>query len=119
MNRCQGKNSYGKKCRTRINPNNNDQLFCCKAHQPFNYEQLKSTCPICCESFNFSKSNVIILKCNHIHHTDCINEWLKYYQDNDMPKSTEFIKYIQCPLCREITKSIKINPNKKRKKYLK
>lgn len=119
MNRCQGKTQNGIKCRTRINPKNEDQLFCCKSHQPFNYDQLKTSCSICCEKFNISKLNIIILNCNHVHHAICIDEWLEYYKYNNMPKSTKYIKYIQCPLCRDITKSIKINPNKNRKKYLK
>lgn len=43
------------------------------------------SCAICTSKFE-SGENITILLCNHILHTDCISEWVKYKSE--------------CPLCR-------------------
>lgn len=71
------------------------------------YKQiLNKECSICLEviqikkkKFNF-RNNFIKLKCNHIFHKSCINEWYKVCKN----KKTELI----CPYCRNI---ININDN--------
>lgn len=41
-------------------------------------------CPICL--MNYNKEGIKLVKCQHVFHNDCLNEWL-HYNDN-------------CPLCR-------------------
>mgnify|MGYP001464308136 CR=1 FL=1 len=44
-----------------------------------------TNCPICLDDFNKEKE-IIVLKCDHIYHKECIIEWVKMN--------------ISCPLCR-------------------
>ena len=48
----------------------------------------KLNCSICLECINKSKSNSSTLKCNHIFHLGCINEWSKVSKT--------------CPICRAV-----------------
>ena len=48
----------------------------------------KLNCSICLESINKPKSNSSTLKCNHIFHLGCINEWSKVSNT--------------CPICRAV-----------------
>lgn len=99
MNRCIFiKNN--KECRVKTKNNN---LFCCKSHEPFNNEIVNDGCFICTDKIE--KSNEILyFKCNHAVHKPCYNKWLDYSTYNEPI----------CIICRKITYS---NTNKENKKY--
>jgi hypothetical protein len=87
VNRCNGFNSRGKKCRTRIE---NNQLFCCEQHKPLNYSEVIDECPICYAKINKESNQVYILRCSHMFHYSCIQQW--FNKDNTRR---------MCPMCRQ------------------
>jgi hypothetical protein len=74
MNRCIGftKNNY--KCRAKTKNNN---LFCCKSHEPLNKEILENNCFMCMDKI-INKNEILYFKCRHIVHKPCYLEWLEY-----------------------------------------
>jgi len=74
MNRCIGftKNNY--KCRAKTKNNN---LFCCKSHEPLNKEILDNNCFMCMDKI-INRNEILYFKCRHIVHKPCYLEWLKY-----------------------------------------
>ena len=48
-------------------------------------EHLDKSCVICKSDFEFN-DKITVLECKHIHHTECITEWVKYKSE--------------CPTCR-------------------
>lgn len=104
IKRCIAYNKRGKRCRTRLSENN--KYFCCEKHIPPNYETIKESCYICSNELKIE--NMIILRCNHIHHIGCLSEWFQMTSESD--------NTFQCPLCRQdifIDYSIKKNKKKK------
>lgn len=73
IKRCFAYNKYGKLCRTKIN---NEQLFCCDAHNPINDDILKG-CFLCMEEIK-DTNEIIYLKCRHAFHKPCYLEWLDF-----------------------------------------
>lgn len=53
-------------------------------------------CSICMEKFE-KDNKIIILECDHVLHTDCIKEWVKYKSE--------------CPVCRKNIDTTDINEN--------
>jgi hypothetical protein len=74
MNRCCAYNKNLKKCRAKTPENN---LFCCKSHEPINNEILRDGCFMCSEKI-INSSEIIYFKCRHAFHKICYEEWLKY-----------------------------------------
>lgn len=58
---------------------------------------IKEKCAICKEDFELEE-NITSLLCNHILHTDCISEWVKYKSE--------------CPVCRQQIQTIDTLENK-------
>ena len=88
MNRCIFiKNN--KQCRAKTKNNN---LFCCKSHEPINSEIVTDGCFICMDKIE--KSNEILyFKCNHAVHKPCYTKWLDFSTYNENI----------CIICRTIT----------------
>lgn len=74
MNRCIAYNKNNKKCRTKTATN---ELFCCEAHKPINQELFEEGCFVCYQK-EFQPNELIYLKCKHVFHKECYQEWLKY-----------------------------------------
>lgn len=89
--RCISYNKKKKRCRTRLGKN--QKYFCCDKHKPPNYDMIKESCYICSKELKIE--DMIILKCNHIHHLSCLDEW---YQTTDERDG----KSLKCPLCRQV-----------------
>ena len=89
ITRCISYNKKGKRCRTRLAADK--KFFCCDNHIPPNYDMVKESCYICSEKLEIK--DMIILKCNHIHHINCLAEWFQISSEND--------ETIKCPLCRK------------------
>lgn len=62
-----------------------DQKSYCKRHF-FNKEMLTNTCPICFEDYG-NKQHHILLKCDHLFHQKCLNDWVSHGGNT-------------CPVCR-------------------
>lgn len=82
--RCIGFLKSGKKCRYRLGSNNRIfKFFCCDEHVPFNSEFFEQGCNICMDD-NLQTSEIKILKCGHVIHKPCLEEWKKNrYDDTD------------------------------------
>jgi len=106
VNRCLGYNKKRKRCRTRISDKNNN--FCCSGHKPPNYEIIKECCYIC--SDNVKIEDMIVLKCNHIHHIKCLVEWFNITHERG--------EDLQCPLCRLILYSGDVDKKIKKEKFM-
>tara|TARA_B100000674_G_scaffold272685_1_gene225175 strand:+ start:315 stop:650 length:336 start_codon:yes stop_codon:yes gene_type:complete len=89
ITRCISYNKKGKRCRTRLTKER--KYFCCDKHIPPNYEMVKESCYVCSKEIDIK--DMIILKCNHIHHISCLAEWFQV--------STENNENLSCPLCRQ------------------
>ena len=74
MSRCQSLTKNNKRCRAIIK---NNQLFCCKNHEPINNEIIINGCCMCMEKISSSK-DIIYLNCKHAFHKPCYNEWLTF-----------------------------------------
>jgi hypothetical protein len=74
MNRCQSLTKNNKRCRAIIK---NNQLFCCKNHEPINNEIISEGCCMCMEKIESTK-DIIYLNCKHAFHKPCYNEWLTF-----------------------------------------
>ena len=101
MNRCQSLTKNNKRCRAIIKDN---QLFCCKNHEPINNEIISDGCCMCMEKISSSK-DIIYLNCKHAFHKPCYNEWLTF--------ST--YEGAICIICRS-NKAVTIPINKKKSK---
>ena len=55
------------------------------------------TCNICTENIDKNKNNIIILKCGHEYHNNCITEWFNVIEDQ--PNIYTFGR--NCPYCRK------------------
>ena len=100
IKRCISYNKKKKRCRTRLGEDK--EYFCCDKHIPSNYEMIKESCYICSEELKIE--DMYILRCNHIHHINCLVEWFKVSRNNN--------GIFECPLCRQ---EIFINLNKNQK----
>lgn len=96
--RCLGYSKNNNKCRAIIK--NNNKFFCCKNHEPLNNDILINGCFICMEKI-IDRKDILFLKCNHMLHKPCYNDWLKYSTYKDLI----------CMICRK-----EINKNKEKKK---
>ncbi len=76
MNRCIGYTKTKKKCRN-ILKNAKYNYFCCEEHLPFNIDILEDGCFLCMET-NLKKEELKMLKCNHLIHLSCYEEWKKH-----------------------------------------
>jgi len=81
--RCIGykiKDGVRNKCRNKIRINKEEislvDYFCCNEHKSKNIEDLMECCDMCGEEVN-KLEEVIILKCNHAYHTNCIVTWFR------------------------------------------
>lgn len=74
MNRCPSKTINNKRCRAIIKDNN---LFCCKGHEPINKDIIDNGCFMCMEKIEKS-NDILFLKCNHAFHKSCYFEWLQF-----------------------------------------
>lgn len=74
VNRCMGYTQSGKKCRTRLR--NNQYLFCCESHKPYNKEILEDGC-FCCMEKIINHKDGIFFKCRHLVHKSCYVEWAR------------------------------------------
>jgi len=74
MNRCPAFNKNNKKCRS-LTKNNN--LFCCKDHEPINNNIINDGCFICMDKI-VNSNDIIYFKCKHAFHKGCYIEWLKF-----------------------------------------
>lgn len=91
VNRCMGYTKSGKKCRTRLR--NNQYLFCCEDHKPYNAEILEEGC-FCCMEKIINHKDGLFFKCKHLVHKSCYIEWSKSENNTyEVPI---------CILCREI-----------------
>lgn len=92
-----------KQCRAKTKNNN---LFCCKGHEPINKELLHNGCFICMEKIEKS-SELLYFKCHHAVHKPCYIDWL------------EFSTYEEpiCMICRNVAfvRKVEIKKNKKYK----
>ena len=98
--RCIGYTKNNKKCRTRFKKSAN-KFFCCKDHEPLNMELFTDCCIMCSEKVVDIKE-VVVLRCNHAFHKNCLMEWYQYSTDD----------ILNCPLCR---KELSCQPKKKSK----
>ena len=89
IKRCISYNKKGKRCRTRLGKDK--EYFCCEQHKPPNYEMIKESCYICSKELKIE--DMVILRCNHIHHIDCLAEWCQVSSDR--------YETLKCPLCRQ------------------
>jgi hypothetical protein len=90
-----------KQCRAKTK---NNDLFCCKNHEPINKELVENGCFICMEKIE--KSNELLyFKCHHAVHKPCYIDWL------------EFSTYEEpiCVICRNVTYPRKIEHTKTKK----
>ncbi len=76
MNRCIGYTKTNKKCRN-ILIEAKYQFFCCNEHLPFNIDILEDGCFLCMEK-DIKKSELKMLKCKHLIHIPCYEEWKKH-----------------------------------------
>ena len=74
MNRCIGYNKNNHKCRAKTK---NNQLFCCKQHEPINNDLVDTGCFICMDKIT-SANEMIYFKCSHVFHKSCYFEWLNF-----------------------------------------
>jgi len=95
--RCLGYSKNNNRCRAIIK--NNNKFFCCKKHEPLNNDILINGCFICMEEIT-DRKDIIFLKCNHMLHKPCYNDWLKYSTYGDPI----------CMICRKV-----INTKKEKK----
>jgi len=51
-----------------------------------NNTKLNESCPICLLDYEVGDKNLMILKCNHVYHNECIRQWLQ--------------RDVRCPTCR-------------------
>ena len=99
MSRCKGYTDKGKRCRTRICEK---KLFCCDSHKPINYTDTIEECPICYATIHETDPNSgYVLRCNHMFHYSCIQEWFKSSTWRRM-----------CPMCR-----LDVSPPNKKDRY--
>lgn len=94
--RCIGYSKNNKKCRTRFKKSAN-KYFCCKLHEPINMEIFTEGCIMCSEKI--PANEIVILRCKHAFHKNCLSEWFIYSTYNTL----------NCPLCR---KELSIQPKK-------
>jgi hypothetical protein len=87
--RCIGYTKNNNRCRAIIK---NNSFFCCKNHEPLNNDILINGCFMCMEKL-INSSDILYLKCNHMFHKECYNDWLKEYSTYDNPI---------CMICRNI-----------------
>ncbi len=73
MNRCIGYTKTNKKCRN-ILKNAKYNYFCCEEHLPYNIDILEDGCFLCMET-NLKKEDLKMLKCKHLVHNSCFEEW--------------------------------------------
>jgi len=101
MNRCISINN-NKQCRAKTRDNN---LFCCKKHEPINRELIENGCFMCMEKIEKS-TEILYFKCHHAVHKPCYIDWL------------EFSTYEEpiCMICRNVAFHRK-DEIKKDKKY--
>jgi hypothetical protein len=76
MNRCIGYTKTNKKCRN-ILKNAKYNYFCCEEHLPYNIDILEDGCFLCMET-NLKKEDLKMLKCKHLVHNSCFEEWKKH-----------------------------------------
>ena len=82
MNRCIGYTKTEKKCRAPVSETRENKYFCCKNHEPFNMDFFKDGCFICSDT-EIDKKELKLLKCGHIMHQPCFEEWLKDHSTYD------------------------------------
>jgi hypothetical protein len=76
---CLGYTKTHKKCRLRVDNNQ----YCCEEHQPVNYDDfVNHGCCICYEK-DIPREDIKILKCGHMFHKTCYEEWLAQYSRYD------------------------------------
>jgi hypothetical protein len=98
IRRCLGLNKYNKRCRKKLN--DNQQYYCCKNHQPINLNQNnKIDCFCCCEEVEPNK--LWNMKCGHSFHKDCMKQWFNKFSENKETNDYIHEKDFQCPLCRK------------------
>ena len=73
---CKGVTKKNRPCRNKVPLEGG----CCHVHADINTQ----TCSICLE--NLSKDTMVVLKCHHSFHKECIHKWLG--------------KKLECPYCR-------------------
>ncbi len=73
-NRCVGLTKSGKRCRTRLSEN--QYLFCCDDHKPYNTEILEDGC-FCCTEKIVNHKDAYFFRCKHMVHKECYNDWVK------------------------------------------
>ncbi len=72
---CLGYTKTKRKCRLRVY---NDR-YCCDNHKPINYDDfMRDGCCICYDT-NIRREDIKILKCGHMFHRTCYEEWLSQY----------------------------------------
>ncbi len=82
VNRCIGISKNGKKCRTRLKPE--QYLFCCENHKPLNNEILEDGC-FCCMEKIINHKDGIFFKCKHLVHKSCFIDWSKNNSTYETP----------------------------------
>ena len=98
INRCIGINKNKKKCRKKLNKN--QEYYCCNSHKPLNLnDEGLVECFCCCE--DIKPNDLWHLKCGHAFHKSCFSIWLNKFTENK--DSSEYIheNELQCPLCRK------------------
>ncbi len=103
MNRCIGYNKNKKRCRAPISVSRENQLFCCKSHEPFNMEIFEDGCFICGET-EIKREEYKMAQCGHLLHKECHDKWLEHsvYSED------------VCYMCRqEVKKKIEMNQERK------
>lgn len=76
MERCIGITKTKKRCRMKLIKSVYN-YFCCENHLPYNTDFFEDGCMLCMEK-DINKEDIKILKCNHVIHAPCFEEWKKH-----------------------------------------
>jgi hypothetical protein len=95
------KECFKKKKISKINDNQLSKEFIqsLNKNNRLGIKENKIDCPICLDiinidDYNSKNFNITFLNCNHVYHTNCLQEWVKQQLNN--------INKCSCPMCRDI-----------------